>query len=157
MIVMREDATPEDVSEVVSRVESTGARAHVIEGAAQQVIGVIGDVELVRDLALEVAPGVDHTMPISRPFKLTSREFKPEDTVIKVLDAVIGDGSLTMMAGPTSMPCIPARESTKPSLTHSISCSSMATTFAPRHWKSGKRCCSETCGKPNPAFDSMSI
>ena len=48
-------------------------------------------------------PGVASVTPISRPFKLTSREFHPEDTVIRVLDAVIGDGSLTMMAGPCSV------------------------------------------------------
>ena len=47
--------------------------------------------------------GVETVTPISRPFKLTSREFHPEDTVIQVLDAVIGDGSLTMMAGPCSV------------------------------------------------------
>ena len=74
MIVMREDATEKDVSEVVSRVESTGARAHVIQGESQTVIGAVGDVELVRDLSLEVAPGVDHTMPISRPYKLASSQ-----------------------------------------------------------------------------------
>src|SRR6185503_8216953 len=48
-------------------------------------------------------PGVATVTPINRPFKLVSREFHPEDTVIRVLDAVIGDGSLTMMAGPCSV------------------------------------------------------
>ena len=48
-------------------------------------------------------PGVETVTPISRPFKLTSREFHPEDTVIRVLDAVVGDGSLTIMAGPCSV------------------------------------------------------
>ena len=49
------------------------------------------------------SPGSSRSRPISRPFKLTSREFHPEDTVIRVLDAVIGDGSLTVMAGPCSV------------------------------------------------------
>ena len=53
--------------------------------------------------ASRALPGVESVTPISRPFKLTSREFHPEDTVIRVLDAVIGDGSLTMMAGPCSV------------------------------------------------------
>ena len=52
---------------------------------------------------LEALPGVESVTPISRPFKLTSREFHPEDTVIRVLDATIGDGSLTIMAGPCSI------------------------------------------------------
>src|SRR5215207_3294479 len=47
--------------------------------------------------------GVETVTPISRPFKLTSREFHPEDTVIRILDAVVGDGSLTVMAGPCSV------------------------------------------------------
>jgi 3-deoxy-7-phosphoheptulonate synthase len=50
-----------------------------------------------------VLPGVERVTPINRPFKLTSREFHPEDTVIRVLDAAIGDGSLTVMAGPCSV------------------------------------------------------
>jgi len=52
---------------------------------------------------LAALPGVEDVTPISRPFKLTSREFHPEDTVIRILDAVVGDGSLTMMAGPCSV------------------------------------------------------
>ena len=51
---------------------------------------------------LTALPGVASVTPISRPFKLSSREFHPEDTVIRVLDAAIGDGSLTVMAGPCS-------------------------------------------------------
>ncbi len=52
---------------------------------------------------LSTLPGVESVTPISRPFKLSSREFHPEDTVIRALDAVIGDGSLTIMAGPCSV------------------------------------------------------
>src|SRR3954464_12389751 len=52
---------------------------------------------------LAALPGVETVTPISRPFKLVSREFHPEDTVIRVLDAAIGDGSLTIMAGPCSV------------------------------------------------------
>ncbi len=104
MIVMREDATPGDVSAVVSRVESTGARAHVIEGEAQQVIGVVGDVELVRDLALEVAPGVDHTMPISRPFKLASSQVTHgRRTVIDIAGRKIGGDHFATIAGPCTV------------------------------------------------------
>src|SRR2546427_353595 len=52
---------------------------------------------------LSALPGVESVTPINRPFKLTSREFHPEDTVIRVMDAVIGDGSMTVMAGPCSI------------------------------------------------------
>ena len=76
MIVMREGASAEQVDSVVRRVESVGARAHVSEGEIHTVIGAIGDREQVANLELEGAPGVDHVVPISRPYKLASNEFR---------------------------------------------------------------------------------
>jgi 3-deoxy-7-phosphoheptulonate synthase len=73
------------------------------DGTAIAVVGDIGAGKTVLAERLSALPGVARVTPISRPFKLTSREFHPEDTVIRVLDAVIGDGSLTMMAGPCSV------------------------------------------------------
>jgi 3-deoxy-7-phosphoheptulonate synthase len=70
------------------------------------VLAVVGEVGERRETLmgqLAALPGVETVTPISRPFKLTSREFHPDDTVIRVLDAAIGDGSLTMMAGPCSV------------------------------------------------------
>jgi 3-deoxy-7-phosphoheptulonate synthase len=79
---------------------------HEHQGAERRVIAVVGEVGARRQhlqSRLSGLPGVETVTPISRPFKLTSREFHPEDTVIRVLDAVIGDGSLTIMAGPCSV------------------------------------------------------
>jgi 3-deoxy-7-phosphoheptulonate synthase len=67
------------------------------------VVGEMGGRRASLSERLARLPGVASVTPISRPFKLTSREFHPEDTVIRVLDAVIGDGSLTVMAGPCSV------------------------------------------------------
>src|ERR1051325_8723365 len=67
------------------------------------VVGEMGGRRASLTERLARLPGVDSVTPISRPFKLTSREFHPENTVIRVLDAVVGDGSLTMMAGPCSV------------------------------------------------------
>jgi 3-deoxy-7-phosphoheptulonate synthase len=75
-------------------------------GQERVVIAVVGEVgprKQVLMSRLAALPGVETITPISRPFKLTSREFHPEDTVIRVLDAVIGDGGLTVMAGPCSV------------------------------------------------------
>ncbi len=76
-------------------------------GAEHVVIAVVGEIGGApagpASIASPRCPGSRRVTPISRPFKLTSREFHPEDTVIRVLDAVIGDGSLTMMAGPCSV------------------------------------------------------
>ncbi len=104
MIVMREDATSEDVTAVIGRVESTGARAHVIEGESQTVIGAVGDVELVRDLGLEMAPGVDHTTPISRPYKLASSQLTHgRRTVIDIAGVKTGGHHFTTIAGPCTV------------------------------------------------------
>ena len=67
------------------------------------VVGEVGSRRPQLIARLEAMPGVASATPISRPFKLASREFHPEDTVIRVLDAVIGDGSLSVMAGPCSV------------------------------------------------------
>src|SRR5215467_523529 len=106
-VTMRSDASEADVLGVKSRILAEGLTPyeHVREGAlAIAVVGEIGNgrrTELLERLG--GLPGVETVTPISRPFKLTSREFHPENTVIRVLDATIGDGSLSVMAGPCSV------------------------------------------------------
>jgi 3-deoxy-7-phosphoheptulonate synthase len=74
-----------------------------LEHVVVAVVGEIGARKPQLMARLGSLPGVESVTPISRPFKLTSREFHPEDSVIRVMDATIGDGSLTMMAGPCSV------------------------------------------------------
>jgi 3-deoxy-7-phosphoheptulonate synthase len=77
---------------------------HVTEGRTViAVIGEIGGRRAALQERLGALGGVATVTPINRPFKLTSREFHPDDTVIRVLDAVVGDGTLTVMAGPCSV------------------------------------------------------
>jgi 3-deoxy-7-phosphoheptulonate synthase len=105
-VVMSPTATEADVLGVKSRILAEGLTPYEHVGAAQTVIAVVGEIGARRpDLMSRFAalPGVETITPISRPFKLTSREFHPEDTVVHVLDARIGDGSLTVMAGPCSV------------------------------------------------------
>jgi 3-deoxy-7-phosphoheptulonate synthase len=68
MIVMKEGATPDQIRVVVDRVQSVGARTHLSEGEIHTVIGAIGDREQVANLDLEGFPGVDHVVPITRPY-----------------------------------------------------------------------------------------
>jgi len=104
MIVMKEGASADQVSSVVSRVESVGARAHISEGEIHTVIGAIGDREQVANLELEGAPGVDHVVPISRPYKLASSEFRRnERTVIDVDGRKIGGNHFAVIAGPCTV------------------------------------------------------
>src|ERR671911_622645 len=74
MIVMKEGASQAEIDAVVKRVESVGAQAHISAGELVTVIGAIGDREHVANLGLDGAPGVDHLVPILKPYKLASRQ-----------------------------------------------------------------------------------
>jgi 3-deoxy-7-phosphoheptulonate synthase len=105
-VVMNPVATEAEVLGVKSRILAEGLTPYEHSSAGRTAIAVVGEVgNRKADLMnrFGALPGVESVTPISRPFKLTSREFHPEDTVIRVLDAAIGDGSLTVMAGPCSV------------------------------------------------------
>src|SRR3954470_16771980 len=105
-VVMARTAGEAEILGVKSAILGEGLTPYDHAGAERTVIAVIGEIGTRRtDLTARLGglPGVENVTPISRPFKLTSREFHPEDTVIRVLDAVVGDGSLTVMAGPCSV------------------------------------------------------
>jgi 3-deoxy-7-phosphoheptulonate synthase len=105
-VVMRTAATEAEVLGVKSRILAEGLTPYEHASASGLQLAVVGELGGRRARLLdELAglPGVERVTPINRPFKLTSREFHPEDTVIRVLDASIGDGSLTVMAGPCSV------------------------------------------------------
>ena len=105
-VVMARTASEAEILGVKSAILGEGLTPYDHVGASRTAIAVIGEIGS-RKAALAVRlgglAGVETVTPISRPFKLTSREFHPENTVIRVLDAVVGDGSLTMMAGPCSV------------------------------------------------------
>ncbi len=105
-IVMSAAATAEEVNNVKSLILAEGLQPHESPGSERTVIALVGDVgprsqQLINRFS--ALPGVERVAPITRPFKLASREFHPDDTVIRVGDAAIGDGSLTVMAGPCSV------------------------------------------------------
>jgi 3-deoxy-7-phosphoheptulonate synthase len=105
-VVMARTATEAEILGVKSHILAEGMTPFDHAGAERVVIAVVGEVGPKKQVLmsrLASLPGVETITPISRPFKLTSREFREEDTVIRVLDAVIGDGSLTVMAGPCSV------------------------------------------------------
>jgi 3-deoxy-7-phosphoheptulonate synthase len=104
MIVMKEGATAEQVEAVVDRVRSVGARAHVSEGELVTVIGAIGDREHVDNLGLEGFPGVDHLVPILKPYKLASAQFKKgARTVVDVDGRKLGGSYFATIAGPCTV------------------------------------------------------
>ena len=103
IVVLKASATPEDVRKVVERIESFGLKAHVSEGAERTIIGAIGDERILVDQTLESFPGVEKVVPILKPYKLVSREFQNNDTVIDVNGLKIGGKKIHVMAGPCSV------------------------------------------------------
>ncbi len=103
MVIMRKGYTEEELSGILERLEEIGLSGHTIVGMERTVVGVVGQVypELADDL--ETMPGVDDIVPISKPYKLASREFKPQSTEIRVGDVVIGGGQTVVMAGPCAV------------------------------------------------------
>jgi 3-deoxy-7-phosphoheptulonate synthase len=105
-VVMTVGASEAEVLGVKSHILSEGLTPFEHVGSEVTVIAVVGEIGARKPVLLDrlaALPGVERVTPISRPFKLTSREYHPEDTVIRVLDAIVGDGGLTMMAGPCSV------------------------------------------------------
>ena len=105
-VVMAVDASEAEILGVKGQILAEGMTPfdHVAnDHTAIAVVGEMGGRRTALSERLAAMPGVESVTPISRPFKLTAREFHPESTVIRVLDAVIGDGSLTVMAGPCSV------------------------------------------------------
>jgi 3-deoxy-7-phosphoheptulonate synthase len=104
MIVMKEGATRDQVDAVVERVESVGAAAHVSEGEVLTVVGAIGDRERIANLDLAGAAGVDRVVPISKPYKLASKQFKHgESTIVEVDGRKVGGTNFAMIAGPCTV------------------------------------------------------
>jgi 3-deoxy-7-phosphoheptulonate synthase len=104
MIVMKPTATEKEVAAVIERVESVGARAHPSRGEEVMVIGAIGDAEHVQRLELEGFSGVDRVVPISKPYKLASMQFRHgERTVLDICGRKVGGQNFALIAGPCTV------------------------------------------------------
>ncbi len=104
MIVMKEGATEEEIAHVVERVEQVGCAAHVSKGELLTVIGAIGDRDKDQQLSLEGTPGVDHVVPIAKPYKLASRQLKDgADSVLEIGGRKVGGTNFALMAGPCTV------------------------------------------------------
>jgi 3-deoxy-7-phosphoheptulonate synthase len=103
LIVMRQDATPEDVQGVVRSIEARGLRAHAIPGAERTAIGITGNQGPLEPAAFESLPGVLEAIRVSHPYKLVSREVKHEDTVVRVGGVPVGGPTLVFIGGPCAV------------------------------------------------------
>jgi 3-deoxy-7-phosphoheptulonate synthase len=107
IVIMERRASPAQVEHVVARVEELGFRAHLSQGEERTIIGIIGDERPLNVEQLEVLDGVERVVPVLHPFKLASRDFKADNTVVRIPAANgevrIGGNELIVMAGPCAV------------------------------------------------------
>jgi 3-deoxy-7-phosphoheptulonate synthase len=104
MIVMKQGATDEEIARVIERIERAGATAHASRGEFVTVIGAIGDDrELVASMQLEGEPGVERVVPILKPYKLVSRDFRGPDATFEISGRKIGGENFCLIAGPCTV------------------------------------------------------
>ncbi len=100
---MRAQAAVEDIARVCEKIESLGFRPHVMPGAERTAVGITGNHGPVDAAEFESLPGVAEAIPVSKPYKLVSREVKPDDTVVNVAGVKVGGGAMALCAGPCSV------------------------------------------------------
>lgn len=103
IIVLKKDASQETIEHVVEKIKSAGLAVHISKGKERTIIGAIGDESVLVSKALEALPGVESVMPIMKPYKLVSREFRKESSVIDIGGVKIGDTEIQVIAGPCSV------------------------------------------------------
>jgi 3-deoxy-7-phosphoheptulonate synthase len=104
IIVLKPDASSEQVDHIIEKVKALGLAAHLSKGEERTIIGVIGPEDVLRVTPLEVFPGVENVIPVLAPFRLVSREFKKEDSIIDLGKGVkIGAKEIVVMAGPCTI------------------------------------------------------
>jgi 3-deoxy-7-phosphoheptulonate synthase len=105
LVVMKAQATQEEIQTVCEHIEQLGFRAHPMPGAQRTAIGITGNQGQVESGTLEELSGVAEVIPVSKPYKLVSRDVKEEDTIIRFpgTNATIGGRDLAMIAGPCSI------------------------------------------------------
>ena len=103
ILIMRKDAAPSQLTNVVAKIEQMGCQAHISHGEQRTLVGIIGNGRPFETGKLEQMPGVEKTMPVTRPFKRASREFHPQDTHVAIGDTVVGGPEVVMIAGPCAV------------------------------------------------------
>jgi 3-deoxy-7-phosphoheptulonate synthase len=103
VIVMKHGATDEQIQHVVDRLHEFKLREHISKGEERTLIGAIGDERVLNTIPLEAMPGVEKVMAVLAPYKLASREFQSENTVIKIDGVEIGGKRVVIMAGPCAV------------------------------------------------------
>jgi 3-deoxy-7-phosphoheptulonate synthase len=103
ILVLRQNATSEQIEHILDRIHQLGCKPHLSRGEMRTIIGVIGDESKLQGEPLAAIPGVEQVLPVLKPFKLASRDFHPSDTIVNVGRVKVGGGSLALIAGPCAV------------------------------------------------------
>ena len=103
IIVMSNNATEEQIEGVLNKIKDKGLEGSVSKGTEKTVIGAIGDERLLDQELLESLPGVEQAMRIVKPYKIVSREWRKDDTVIDISGHLIGGNNIQIISGPCSV------------------------------------------------------
>jgi len=103
IIVLKPHATEAEVAQVIRKIESFGLAAHISKGTERTIIGAIGDERVLQEGQLEAFPFVEKVLPVLKPYKLASREFRPEGSVVNVDGVLVGGRRVVVMAGPCAV------------------------------------------------------
>lgn len=103
LIVMQANATEREIADVVTVVNEMGLRAHPLPGATRTAIGITGNTGAIDPTHFENLRGVAEAIRVSKPYKLITRDLRPEKTIVRVGDAAIGDKELAIIAGPCAI------------------------------------------------------
>ena len=103
VIIMSPEATLQNINDVIEVIKGVGLEAKVMEGSQQKIVGVIGDKTKMVSVPIDAMPGVEHSVAISKSYKLASREFHPQSSIIDVSGIKIGGSEPIIMAGPCAV------------------------------------------------------
>lgn len=103
IIVMKPDSQEAHIRDISQVLESLGLGVHISQGTERTIIGIIGDKRALKEIPLELMPGVEKLVPIVESYKLAGKTFKPEPSIIDVKGVKIGGSELIMMAGPCAV------------------------------------------------------
>src|SRR6266540_2539949 len=103
IIVLRPNASEQDLEQITAKVRALGLTPHVSRGVTRTVVGCVGDEDRLREVPLLAFPAVETILPVEKPYKLAAREFAARDTEVTLGAAAIGDGAVHAIAGPCSV------------------------------------------------------
>ncbi len=103
ILILKPGYTEEELNYLLERIEEAGLTPHISKGKERTIVGAIGDERILQTLPIESLPGVEKAVPILKPYKVVSRDFKKEDSVVKIGDVPVGGEKIQVIAGPCAV------------------------------------------------------